>query len=129
MKRQSRRATVLTLLAAFYLPLSLVTGIFGMNIKEFDEVKPPFFLCFEVLFAVIAVTMIFYGLYRCSPLVFRPLRAPISAFFQERRPFCWIYDAYETFSSLGRRREFFPDEMDLENGVKLDMLDKLDKRY
>jgi Mg2+ and Co2+ transporter CorA len=42
MKRQSRRATVLTLLAAFYLPLSLVTGIFGMNIKEFDDVKPSF---------------------------------------------------------------------------------------
>jgi hypothetical protein len=71
MKRQSRRATLLTLLAAFYLPLTLVTGIFGMNIKEFDgEKAPPFSLCFAALFAVIAVTAIFYGLYRYLPLAF-----------------------------------------------------------
>lgn len=71
MKRQSRRATLLTLLAAFYLPLTLVTGIFGMNIAEFDVQKPSFYLCFEALFAVIAVTAIFYGIYRYLPLVFR----------------------------------------------------------
>jgi Mg2+ and Co2+ transporter CorA len=73
MKRQSRRATVLTLLAAFYLPLSLVTGIFGMNLKEFDDAKPSVALCFEALFAVIAVTAFFYGLYRYLPLVCGPL--------------------------------------------------------
>jgi len=71
MKRQSRRATLLTLLAAFYLPLSLVTGIFGMNIKEFSDNAPPFYLCFEALFAVVAVTAIFYGLYLYLPLVLR----------------------------------------------------------
>jgi hypothetical protein len=74
MKRQSRRATLLTLLAAFYLPLTLVTGIFGMNIAEFDVEKPSFYLCFEALFAVVAVTAIFYGLYRYLPLVFRTPR-------------------------------------------------------
>jgi hypothetical protein len=73
MKRQSRRATLLTLLAAFYLPLSLVTGIFGMNVKEFSDNAPPFYLCFEALFAVVAVTAIFYGLYWYLPLVFRTL--------------------------------------------------------
>lgn len=61
MKRQGRRATLLTLLAAFYLPLTLVTGIFGMNIKEFDgDNAPPFRLCFQALFAVIAVTLLFF---------------------------------------------------------------------
>jgi hypothetical protein len=58
MKQQSRRATLLTLLAAFYLPPTLVTGIFGMNIKEFDVQKPSLTLCFEALFAVIAVTAV-----------------------------------------------------------------------
>ena len=76
MKRQSRRATLLTLLAAFYLPLTLVTGIFGMNIAEFDVQKPSFILCFEALFAVVAVTAIFYGLYRYLPLAFRTPRRP-----------------------------------------------------
>lgn len=74
MKRQSRRATLLTLLAAFYLPLSFVTGIFGMNIKEFSDKAPPFYLCFEALFAIIAVTAVFYGLYRYLPLAFRKPR-------------------------------------------------------
>jgi len=36
-KQQAERATLLTLLAAIYLPLTLVTGIFGMNIKGIDE--------------------------------------------------------------------------------------------
>jgi hypothetical protein len=71
MKRQSRRATLLTLLAAFYLPLTLVTGIFGMNIKEFNDKAPSLYLCFEALFAVIAVTAVFYGGYRYLPLVSR----------------------------------------------------------
>lgn len=72
MKRQSRRATLLTLLAAFYLPLTLVTGIFGMNIKEFDgEKAPSLSICFAALFVVIAVTAFLYGLYRYLPLAFK----------------------------------------------------------
>ncbi|GAB7336424.1 hypothetical protein MBLNU13_g09723t2 [Cladosporium sp. NU13] len=75
MKRQSRRATLLTLLAAFYLPLTLVTGIFGMNIKDFDgERAPSFSLCFAALVAVAAVTAIFYSFYRYLPLAFRTPR-------------------------------------------------------
>lgn len=64
MKRQSGRATLLTLLAIFHLPLTLVAGIFGTNIKEFGDNAPPFRLCFQALFAVIAVTLLFFGGYR-----------------------------------------------------------------
>jgi hypothetical protein len=116
MKRQSRQATVLTLLAAFYLPLSLVTGIFGMNIKEFDDVRPSAALCFEALFAVIAVTMIFYGLIRYLPLVIHPLLVAASFFpcvMWLLTPFDWIY---EIFASLERRRKRRPGNMDLEYG-------------
>lgn len=36
-KQQAERATLLSLLAAVYLPLTLVTGIFGMNIADIDH--------------------------------------------------------------------------------------------
>ena len=45
-----------------------------MNIKELEIEKPSFVLCFEALCAVIAVTAIFYGLYRYFRLVFRTSR-------------------------------------------------------
>jgi Mg2+ and Co2+ transporter CorA len=45
MKTQARRATLLTILAMIYLPLTLVTGIFGMNIKEINDGTPPFWVC------------------------------------------------------------------------------------
>jgi len=120
MKRQSRRATLLTLLAAFYLPLTLVTGIFGMNIKEFDVKKPPFSLCFGALFAVIAVTAIFYGLYRYLPLAFRKSEK------RETRPraepshlrrYCEIVSSpfrqiYDTFLELERRRKLRDEDLD-----------------
>lgn len=38
--RQANWTMVLTILAAFYLPLTLVTGIFGMNIKEINDGVP-----------------------------------------------------------------------------------------
>lgn len=34
MKQQPARTTLITTLAVIYLPLQLITGIFGMNIKE-----------------------------------------------------------------------------------------------
>ncbi|KAI7307139.1 hypothetical protein KC315_g13887 [Hortaea werneckii] len=49
----SERATVLTFLACIYLPLSLVTGIFGMNIKEINGGAPSWWVCLIAL-AVIA---------------------------------------------------------------------------
>lgn len=39
--QQARWTMVLAFLAAFYLPMTLVTGIFGMNIKEISEDKGP----------------------------------------------------------------------------------------
>jgi len=121
MKRDSRRSTLLTLLAAFYLPLSLVTGIFGMNIKEFNEKAPPFYLCFEALFAIMAVTLVFLGLYRYLPLLFRrpkkrasPRRAERSCISQlcckVMAPFC---QAYGMFLELERRRQQLLKERDL----------------
>ena len=63
-KTQTERATLLTLLAAVYLPLTLVTGIFGMNIREVDEGKPTWWACVIVLAVVAACTVAFYLAYR-----------------------------------------------------------------
>lgn len=38
---QARWTMVLTFLAAFYLPMTLATGIFGMNIREISDDKGP----------------------------------------------------------------------------------------
>lgn len=45
MRKQARRATLLTILAAIYLPLTLVTGVFGMNISEINDGAPRFWAC------------------------------------------------------------------------------------
>jgi Mg2+ and Co2+ transporter CorA len=63
-KQQSERATLLTLLAAVYLPLTLVTGIFGMNITEIEAGKPNSRACGEVLAVVAACTVVFVFAYR-----------------------------------------------------------------
>lgn len=118
MKRQGRRATQLTLLAAFYLPLTLVTGIFGMNIKEFDNVKPSFVLCIEAFFAVIAVTLVFYGLYLYLPLVFHPVKQLILQFVVPRTPFRQIYWMLDDLERLRKRRS---RERDLEQGFDKDV--------
>ncbi|KAM0721427.1 hypothetical protein Q7P37_002351 [Cladosporium fusiforme] len=52
MKEQARRATLLTILAAIYLPLSLVTGIFGMNIWEINQGTPRFWACMIALLMI-----------------------------------------------------------------------------
>lgn len=118
MKRDSRRSTFLTLLAAFYLPLSLVTGIFGMNIKEFSDQAPPFYSCFEALFAVIAVTAVFLGLYRYLPLVYWTPKEPLSRRQQERsfvRQLCHkmtlpLRQVHDAFLALERRRQRYLEE-------------------
>jgi hypothetical protein len=63
-KQQTERATLLTLLAAVYLPLTLVTGIFGMNIKEIDQSKTSWRTSGEVLAVVAACTIVFVVAYR-----------------------------------------------------------------
>jgi hypothetical protein len=57
-KQQSEWATLLTLLAAVYLPLTLVTGIFDMNIKDINDGNPSWRACGIVLAVVAAGTII-----------------------------------------------------------------------
>lgn len=66
MKQQAERATLLTLLAAVYLPLTLVTGIFGMNIADIDRDtgKPTWKHCLEALAVAAACTITFVLAYR-----------------------------------------------------------------
>jgi len=59
-RQQSERATLLTLLAAIYLPLTLVTGIFGMNIRDIDDGKPEFWWCIIVLIVIVGLTLVAY---------------------------------------------------------------------
>jgi hypothetical protein len=63
-KTQTERATLLTLLAAVYLPLTLVTGIFGMNIKDISDGNPTWRHCGEVLAVTAACTIVFVLAYR-----------------------------------------------------------------
>jgi len=58
MKRQADRTLLLTLLAAVYLPLSLVTGIFGMNIKEINGSTFQYWACL----AGVGMAFVFTGL-------------------------------------------------------------------
>jgi Mg2+ and Co2+ transporter CorA len=43
-KQQALRATLLTILAAMYLPVTLVTGILCTNIVEMNEHAPRFWI-------------------------------------------------------------------------------------
>lgn len=50
MKQQAARTTLLTTLAIIYLPLQLITGIFGINIKEITgDGRPRWWACFAAL--------------------------------------------------------------------------------
>lgn len=64
MKRQGLQSTLLTLLAAIYLPLSLVTSTFGMNVKEINGGSPPFWYCVVVLGLLAILTAAVYFGYR-----------------------------------------------------------------
>jgi hypothetical protein len=61
--QQSLRATQLTILASIYVPLSFVTGIFGMNLKELNGSSLPIWVFFVgVVIATIVTAIIFLGL-------------------------------------------------------------------
>jgi hypothetical protein len=50
MKQQAARTTLLTTLAIIYLPLQLITGIFGMNIQEITgNERPRWWACLATL--------------------------------------------------------------------------------
>jgi len=60
---QASRGAKLTQLAFIYVPLSFVTGIFGMNIKEINDSPMPVWVCFVTLVIVIAATAAIFGGY------------------------------------------------------------------
>jgi Mg2+ and Co2+ transporter CorA len=67
MKTQARRATLLTILAVIYLPLTLVTGVFGMNLKEINDGAPRFWACIAglaIIGGATAVGILGYRLWR-----------------------------------------------------------------
>ncbi|KAM0706191.1 hypothetical protein Q7P35_006740 [Cladosporium inversicolor] len=63
-KRQAERATLLTLVAAVYLPLTLVTSIFGMDIREIDGDLLTYRACLKALGVVLGCTIVFALVYR-----------------------------------------------------------------
>ena len=63
-KRQAERATLLTVVAAVYLPLTLVTSIFGMNIREIDGDLLTYRACLKALGVVLGCTVVFALVYR-----------------------------------------------------------------
>lgn len=61
MKQQAARTTLLTTLAVIYLPLQLITGIFGMNIKEITgDGIPRWWACLAALGAGGILTFLVY---------------------------------------------------------------------
>lgn len=50
---QSQRATRLTQLAFIYVPLSFVTGIFGMNVQEISATGLSIWVCFVTLAIIV----------------------------------------------------------------------------
>jgi Mg2+ and Co2+ transporter CorA len=63
MKRDARRATLLTLLAAINLPFSLVNGIFGMNVREINGSPLGYQACLATLGVMALSTIIFLSRY------------------------------------------------------------------
>ena len=69
MKRQTEWMVALALLAAIYLPMTLVTGIFGMNISEInaDETLPSRWAALKtwgVVFGATVSCLLVYGMIR-----------------------------------------------------------------
>lgn len=64
MKNQAERATLLTFLAALYLPLTLVTGISGMNIKQIDSATTDVWACLVGLVVIVGITAAGYFVFR-----------------------------------------------------------------
>ncbi|KAM3419590.1 hypothetical protein BST61_g2929 [Cercospora zeina] len=58
-KKQAERATMLTLLAAIYLPLTLATGIFGMNIREIERSNPSWWWVVIVMVVLLTPSVCF----------------------------------------------------------------------
>lgn len=55
---QTHKSTILTALATIYLPLSLATGIFGMNVQEMTGTGPRLWLFAVVCAAILVLTSV-----------------------------------------------------------------------
>jgi hypothetical protein len=60
--QQAFRTTILTYLAILYLPLTVSTGIFGMNIKEINNGTPKFWWVIVVMLILMLSTVVVYRL-------------------------------------------------------------------
>ena len=56
-KEQAQQGQMITRLAFLYLPLSFVTGIFGMNVKEINGSPPPMWLPVAAFLVVSTCTL------------------------------------------------------------------------
>ncbi|KAK5120821.1 hypothetical protein LTR85_005888 [Meristemomyces frigidus] len=81
--QQSRRGTLLAVLAFIYIPLSFVTGIFGMNLKEINGSPLSVRVCFITFAVVIGSTALGYAVYRYLRYGHYPRH--MRAFWTERR--------------------------------------------
>jgi Mg2+ and Co2+ transporter CorA len=74
MKRQTEWTVVLAVLAAIYLPMTLVTGIFGMNIKEIntDDTRPDKWWTIKVWLITFGATVGCVLLYAIARRLIRP---------------------------------------------------------
>ena len=61
---QSKRGTLVAVLATVYVPLSFVTGIFGMNVSEINGSPLSVWVCFATLAVVVLLTATAYILYQ-----------------------------------------------------------------
>jgi hypothetical protein len=64
---QADRTAKLTQLAFVYIPLTFVTSIFGMNVRELVDPVPPVWVCIVTLVIVATATAAIFGSYKYRP--------------------------------------------------------------
>ncbi|GAW14488.1 hypothetical protein ANO14919_038910 [Xylariales sp. No.14919] len=58
---ESKRTKLVTVLAIFFVPISLSTSVFGMNIRELNENGQPIWVFLVTTIIIVAVTMVSWG--------------------------------------------------------------------
>jgi Mg2+ and Co2+ transporter CorA len=65
---QAVRTAKLTQLAFVYIPLTFVTGVFGMNVRELSDPVPALWVCAVTLVVIAAATAAIFGSYKYKPV-------------------------------------------------------------
>jgi Mg2+ and Co2+ transporter CorA len=65
---QAARTAKLTQLAFVYIPLTFVTSIFGMNVRELSDPVLPLWVCAVTLVVIAAATAAIFGSYKYKPV-------------------------------------------------------------